>query len=66
MVIVAHMLFVLLEVKAQVDAIWEQMNKGVSNKVISSFKSKPKSTAKTTTKKRSSVIHCPCFVFIFV
>lgn len=42
------------EVKAQVDAIWEQMNKGVSNKVISSFKSKPKSTAKTTTKKRSS------------
>ncbi|XP_024638698.1 craniofacial development protein 1 isoform X2 [Medicago truncatula] len=37
-------------VKAEVDAIWEQMNKGVSNKVISSFKSKPKSTA----KKRSS------------
>jgi predicted aspartyl protease len=41
------------EVKAQVDAIWEQMNKGVSNNVISSFKSKPNSTAKTTTKKRS-------------
>ena len=30
------------------------MNKGVSNNVISSFKSKPNSTAKTTTKKRSS------------
>ncbi|XP_039683634.1 uncharacterized protein [Medicago truncatula] len=29
------------EVKAQVDAIWEQMNKGVSNNVINSFKSKP-------------------------
>jgi len=43
------------EVKAQVDAIWEQMNKGVSNNVISSFKSKPKFTAKTTTKRSSNL-----------
>ncbi|XP_004508106.1 uncharacterized protein [Cicer arietinum] len=42
------------EVKAQVDAMWEQMNKGVSNKVISSFTSKPKSTAKSTPKKKTS------------
>ncbi|XP_045813367.1 craniofacial development protein 1 isoform X2 [Trifolium pratense] len=42
------------EVKAQVDAMWEQMNKGVSSKVINGFKSKPKSPAKSTPKKRSS------------
>ncbi|CAK8563842.1 unnamed protein product [Lathyrus sativus] len=43
------------EVKAQVDAMWEQMNKGVSNKVISSFtRSTPKSTSKSNPKKRSS------------
>ncbi|GAU16703.1 hypothetical protein TSUD_199450, partial [Trifolium subterraneum] len=42
------------EVKAQVDAMWEQMNKGVSSKVINSFKSKSKSPAKSTPKKRSA------------
>lgn len=57
---------VLLEVKAQVDAMWEQMNKGVSNKVISSFTSKPKSTSKSNPKKRSSVILCCCYCLAIV
>ncbi|CAL0330229.1 unnamed protein product [Lupinus luteus] len=42
------------EVKAQVDAMWEQMNKGVSNKTLRNFTSTPSSTAKKTTKKTSS------------
>ncbi|KAK7291733.1 hypothetical protein RIF29_07110 [Crotalaria pallida] len=42
------------EVKAQVDAMWEQMNKGVSNKILRNFTSKSSSMAKKTTKKTSS------------
>ncbi|KAK7264759.1 hypothetical protein RJT34_32369 [Clitoria ternatea] len=42
------------EIKAQVDAMWEQMNKGVSNKILNRFTSKPNSTAKRTAKKTSS------------
>ncbi|OIV95284.1 hypothetical protein TanjilG_07440 [Lupinus angustifolius] len=42
------------EVKAQVDAMWEQMNKGVSNKTLRNFTSTPSSIAKKTTKKTSS------------
>ncbi|KAG4929444.1 hypothetical protein AAZX31_17G036800 [Glycine max] len=42
------------EIKAQVDAMWEQMNKGVSNKTLNKFTSKPNSTSKKTAKKSSS------------
>lgn len=63
----AHMFLVfLLEIKAQVDAMWEQMNKGVSNKILSSFTSKPKSPPKKTTKKTSSVRPCCCFLSVAV
>ncbi|KAK7269952.1 hypothetical protein RIF29_22774 [Crotalaria pallida] len=43
------------EVKAQVDAMWEQMNKGVSNKIFRNFTSKSSSMATKTTKKTSSI-----------
>ncbi|QCD80112.1 SWR1-complex protein 5/Craniofacial development protein [Vigna unguiculata] len=42
------------EIKAQVDAMWEQMNKGVSNKVLTRFTSRPNSAPKKTAKKTSS------------
>ncbi|KAK7363432.1 hypothetical protein VNO77_05575 [Canavalia gladiata] len=42
------------EIKAQVDAMWEQMNKGVSNKTLNRFTSKSNSAAKKTAKKTSS------------
>lgn len=42
------------EIKAQVDAMWEQMNKGVSNKVLNRFTSRPNSAPKKTAKKTSS------------
>ncbi|KAE9601526.1 hypothetical protein Lal_00040664 [Lupinus albus] len=42
------------EVKTQVDAMWEQMNKGVSSKTLRNFTCTPSSTAKKTTKKTSS------------
>lgn len=54
------MILVLLEIKAQVDAMWEQMNKGVSNKTLNKFTSKPNSTSKKTAKKSSSVSPCCC------
>jgi hypothetical protein len=65
LLLLMKLLIFLLEVKAQADAMWEQMNKGVSSKVINGFKSKSKSPAKSTPKKRSSVILCRCFVFCF-
>ncbi|KAI4335036.1 hypothetical protein L6164_013722 [Bauhinia variegata] len=42
------------KIKAQVDAMWEKMNKGVSNKTLTSFTSKPNSTTKKATHKTSS------------
>lgn len=51
----ADLLLVLVEVKAQVDAMWEQMNKGVSSKTLNSFTNKSTSSAKKTVKKASSV-----------
>lgn len=42
------------EIKAQVDAMWEQMNKGVSNKILNRFTSKPISAPKKAAKKSSS------------
>ncbi|RDY09329.1 Craniofacial development protein 1, partial [Mucuna pruriens] len=42
------------EIKAQVDAMWEQMNKGVSKKILNRFTSKPNSPPKKTAKKSSS------------
>lgn len=58
------MLLVLPEIKAQVDAMWEQMNKGVSNKILRNFTSKPNFTAKKTAKKASSVRPFCCFLFL--
>ncbi|KAF7836897.1 craniofacial development protein 1 isoform X1 [Senna tora] len=52
--VVNDMLFVSLEIKAQVDAMWEQMNKGVSSKILRSLASKHNSTAKKSAKKASS------------
>ncbi|XAR56958.1 hypothetical protein NMG60_11024936 [Bertholletia excelsa] len=48
-----------LERKARVDAVWEQMNKGVSSKTLKSITNKPcvaatKTTQKTTLHKNSS------------
>ncbi|XP_020969951.1 craniofacial development protein 1 isoform X3 [Arachis ipaensis] len=42
---------VLIEIKAQVDAMWGQMKKGVSNDILRSFASKSNSTPKRTAKK---------------
>ncbi|XP_059643384.1 uncharacterized protein LOC132285199 [Cornus florida] len=43
-----------IERKARVDAIWQQMNKGVSRKTINSISSKPSSTVNRTSQKSSS------------
>ncbi|XP_028801829.1 craniofacial development protein 1-like [Neltuma alba] len=42
------------EIKAQVDAMWQNMNKGVSSKILRSIVSKHNSTAKKTAKKTST------------
>ncbi|XP_054825442.1 uncharacterized protein LOC129322980 [Prosopis cineraria] len=42
------------EMKAQVDAMWQDMNKGVSSKILRSIVSKHNSTARKTTKKTST------------
>ncbi|KAK7388044.1 hypothetical protein VNO78_22846 [Psophocarpus tetragonolobus] len=42
------------EIKAQVDAMWEQMNKGVSNKILNRFTSKPNSAPKKAAKMKPS------------
>ncbi|KAG5038796.1 hypothetical protein JHK82_019619 [Glycine max] len=47
-------LLFVVEIKSQVDAMWEQMNKGVSNKTLNRFTSKPNSAPKKTAKKTSS------------
>ncbi|KAJ7980440.1 Craniofacial development protein 1 [Quillaja saponaria] len=41
------------EIKAQVEAMWEQMNKGVSNKTLKYLTSKPNSAVRKPTKKAS-------------
>ncbi|KAL5541462.1 hypothetical protein UlMin_009172 [Ulmus minor] len=41
-------------VKARVDVMWEQMNKGISNKELKDLLKKPSSTANKTSKKPSS------------
>lgn len=47
--------FMLLEIKARVDAMWEQMNKGVPNKTRSNFLHKPGSTVNKKSKNSSTV-----------
>ncbi|KAI9125098.1 hypothetical protein K1719_003714 [Acacia pycnantha] len=42
------------EIKAQVDAMWHNMNKGVSSKTLRSIVSKHNSTAKKNAKKKST------------
>eukprot|EP00261_Vitis_vinifera_P034151 XP_019075394.1 PREDICTED: uncharacterized protein LOC100853716 isoform X6 [Vitis vinifera] len=43
-----HNLKKVVRVESQVDAVWEQMNKGVSVKVLKSFTNKPSSTVNRT------------------
>ncbi|XP_028091424.1 craniofacial development protein 1-like [Camellia sinensis] len=42
------------ERKARVNAVWEQMNKGISTKTLKSISNKPSSTVNTTTQKITS------------
>lgn len=50
------MLFSMVpERKARVDAVWEQMSKGVSVKTFKSISVKPSSTVKKPTQKSSTV-----------
>lgn len=54
--------------KARVDAVWEQMNKGISNKALNDLlkkPSKPSSTVKKTQQKSSSVRSFPSFPLMF-
>lgn len=45
----------LIDVKARVDAVWEQMNKGASNSVLQSLCRKRASNPKENKQKSSSV-----------
>lgn len=45
---------VLIDVKARVDAVWEQMDKGISNKNFKDLLKKSHSPANKTPKKASS------------
>lgn len=55
-------IFVLVEIKARVDAVWEQMNKGMSSKTLNDLLKKPSSTVNKTSKKSSAVRN---FLFLF-
>ena len=54
--------FFLPEIKAQVDAMWHNMNKGVSSKTLRSIVSKHNSTAKKTAKNKSTVSSSFCHI----
>lgn len=54
------MLFVLPEIKTQVDAMWHNMNKGVSSNTLRSIVSKHNSATKKTVKKKSPVSSSFC------
>lgn len=53
----------LIDVKARVDAVWEQMNKGASNSVLQSLCRKRASNPKENKQKSSSV--STSFFFFF-
>lgn len=54
----------LIDVKARVDAVWEQMNKGASNSVLQSLCRKRASNPKENKQKSSSV--STSFFFFFL
>lgn len=56
-------IFILTEIKARVDAVWEQMNKGMSSKTLNDLLKKPSSTVNKTSKKSSAVRN---FFFYFL
>lgn len=47
--------FILLEIKARVDAMWEQMNKGIPNKTPNFILNKPRPTVNKKSKNSSMV-----------
>lgn len=54
--------FIVLEIKARVDAMWEQMNKGVSNKTLKGLSTKRCPAVNKNSKKPSNVkIHILLF-----
>lgn len=48
--------YIIPEREARVDAVWQQMNKGVSKEKLNSILNKPKTTVKKTSKKTSSQV----------
>lgn len=55
-------LFMLLEIKQRVDAMWEQMNKGVSSKTLKALSTKPSPPVNKNSNKPSNVkIHILLF-----
>lgn len=59
-------LFILIEIKARVDAMWEQMDKGMSSKTLNSLLKKPSSTVNKTSKKSSAVRNFLLLFFFFL
>ena len=47
--------FIMLEIKARVDAMWEQMNKGVSSKTLKGLSTKRSPVVNKNSKKPSNV-----------
>lgn len=52
---------VLIDVKARVDAMWEQMNKGISSKNFKELLKKSHSPVNKTPKKASSDVSISSF-----
>lgn len=50
-----YLTFIVLVVRTQVDAMWEQMNKGVSSKTLMSFLNKPSPNVNKISSKMSNV-----------
>lgn len=48
--------FVILAKKARVDAMWEQMNKGLSNKALNDLLKRPNTTTVKRTSQKSSTV----------
>lgn len=58
-----YLTFIVLVVRTQVDAMWEQMNKGVSSKTLMSFLNKLSPNVNKISSKMSNV---RVFMFVLV
>lgn len=58
-----YLTFIVLVVRTQVDAMWEQMNKGVSSKTLMPFLNKPSPNVNKISSKMSNV---RVFMFVLV